>query len=326
MAARWIQGTFVPALALVLVCCGSLPALAQQSGAIEGIVSDANGSPLPGVSIEVRSSSLQGTRTSVTDAGGRFRFPVLNPGVYTVGAALAGFGRVEKTNVRVGLGATAVVHATMSPSVKGEVVVTGEAPVVDTTTTTAGTNYRAEVIDRLPVGRNYADVVKLQPGVQTDSGETQGRSLALSIYGSTSAENLYLIDGVNTTNVIKGFQGKAINAEFVEEVEVKTGGYQAEYGRNTGGVVNVITKQGGNELHGGVFAYYTTPPRALPARATRRPPTRSRETWRARTSSRRTPGASSVSPSAASSSRTGSGSSAPTTRSSRTSRTSRPRA
>ena len=95
-----------------------------------------------------------------------------------------------------------------------------------------------------------------QPGVQADFGETQGRSLAISIYGSTSSENLFLIDGVNTTNVIKGFQGKDINNEFVQEVEVKTGGYQAEYGRNTGGVINVITKSGGNEFHGGAFGYY----------------------------------------------------------------------
>ena len=95
-----------------------------------------------------------------------------------------------------------------------------------------------------------------QPGVQADFGETQGRSLAISIYGSTSSENLFLIDGVNTTNVIKGFQGKDINSEFIQEVEVKTGGYQAEYGRNTGGVINVITKSGGNEFHGGVFGYY----------------------------------------------------------------------
>ena len=124
------------------------------------------------------------------------------------------------------------------------------------TSTTQGSNYSAKVIEKLPVGRNYADIVFTQPGVQADFGETQGRSLAISIYGSTSSENLFLIDGVNTTNVIKGFQGKDINSEFIQEVEVKTGGYQAEYGRNTGGVVNVITKSGGNEFHGGVFGYY----------------------------------------------------------------------
>ncbi len=110
--------------------------------------------------------------------------------------------------------------------------------------------------DSLPIGRNYADVVFAQPGAQADFGETQGRSLPISIYGATSAENLYLIDGINTTNVVKGIEGKDINNEFVEEVEVKTDGYQAEYGRNTGGVINVITKSGGNEFHGGAFAYY----------------------------------------------------------------------
>src|SRR5262249_26877299 len=109
-----------------------------------------------------------------------------------------------------------------------------------------------------------------QRGVQIDNGESQGRSPSggmammtggggISVYGSTSSENSFLIDGVNTTNVIKGIQGKDINNEFIQEVEVKTGGYQAEYGRNTGGVVNVITKSGGNEFHGDVFGYYNWP-------------------------------------------------------------------
>ena len=134
---------------------------------------------------------------------------------------------------------------------------------MDVTSTTTGSNYSAKIMEKLPVGRNYASIVLSQPGVQTDTGETQGRALAISVYGSTSAENLFLIDGVNTTNVIKGLQGKNINGEFIQEVEVKTGGYQAEYGRNTGGVVNVITKSGGNEFHGDLFAT-TTPRTSLP--------------------------------------------------------------
>jgi Outer membrane receptor for ferrienterochelin and colicins len=134
--------------------------------------------------------------------------------------------------------------------------VTGEAPLIDTASTTTGSNYSAKVMAQLPLARNYASIALSQAGVQTDVGETQGRSLAVSVYGSTSSENLFLIDGVNTTNVIKGFQGKALNGEFIQEVEVKTGGYQAEYGRNTGGVINVITKSGGNEFHGDVFGYF----------------------------------------------------------------------
>src|SRR5207302_4594027 len=98
--------------------------------------------------------------------------------------------------------------------------------------------------------------------------ETQGRSQALAIYGATSAENQWIIDGINTTNVLKGSQGKAINTEFVQEVEVKTGGYQAEYGRALGGFINVITKSGGNVFHGDAFAYYDSQATRARQRAT----------------------------------------------------------
>ncbi len=254
MKSRWLSTFLVLALAVLGLTANV--AYSQTTGMIEGTVTDSNDSPLPGASVEIKSASLQGTRTAVTDNDGRYRFPVLPIGSYTVTARLSGFKTVERGNVQVTLSSTATIPVRMEISALAEIVVTGEAPVVDTTTTTTGTTYTANVISHLPVARNYADIVRSQPGVQTDTGETQGRSLALSIYGSTSAENLYLIDGVNTTNVIKGFQGKAINNEFVEEVEVKTGGYQAEYGRNTGGVVNVITKSGGNEFHGEGFGYF----------------------------------------------------------------------
>ncbi len=227
----------------------------QTTGTVEGTVTDQSNAPLPGVTVELTSPNLQGTRSAVTSADGRYRFPAVPPGAYKVTAELSGFGRVEK-RATVTLDATASVNLSLSLSTTAEITVTGEAPLVDSTSTTQGSNYSAKVIDKLPVGRNYADVAFSQPGVQADFGETQGRSLAISVYGSTSSENLFLIDGVNTTNVIKGFQGKDINNEFIQEVEVKTGGYQAEYGRNTGGVINVITKSGGNEFHGGVFGYY----------------------------------------------------------------------
>ncbi len=244
--------TLLLAVCLILA---PLAVVAQTTGTIEGSVTDQNGGSLPGVTVELASPNLQGTRTAVTGNDGRYRFVSLPPGRYTVTGNLSGFGNVQKT-ANVQLDATATANLQLSLTTKESVTVTGEAPIVDTTSTTTGSNYTAKVIDKLPVGRNYASIVLSQPGVQQDNGETQGRSLALSIYGSTSAENLFLIDGVNTTNVIKGFQGKNINTEFIQEVEVKTGGYQAEYGRNTGGVVNVITKSGGNEFHGDVFGYF----------------------------------------------------------------------
>jgi hypothetical protein len=242
-------------LSVCLLLLVPVALLGQTTGTVEGSITDQSGAALPGVTVEITSPNLQGTRTAVTSANGNYRFPSLPPGTYTVTATLAGFGKVQKRAV-VTLDATASVDLQMNLSTTAEVTVTGEAPLVDSTSTTTGSNYNAKVIDKLPVGRNYADIVFAQPGVQADYGETQGRSLAISIYGSTSSENQFLIDGVNTTNVIKGFQGKDINNEFVQEVEVKTGGYQAEYGRNTGGVINVITKSGGNEFHGGAFGYY----------------------------------------------------------------------
>jgi outer membrane receptor protein involved in Fe transport len=229
--------------------------LAQTTGDIQGTVSDSDGKPLPGVTVEATSPNLQGTRVVVTGTNGNYRIPAVPPGTYKVKGSLSGAGSVEKTAV-VTLDATATVNMTLRLAATEAVVVSGEAPLVDVTSTTTGSSYSAKVIEKLPTARNYADIVRSNPGVNVDRGETQGRALALTVYGATSVENQYIIDGVNTTNVIKGFQGKAINTEFIQEVEVKTGGYQAEYGRALGGVVNVITKSGGNEFHGDGFVYY----------------------------------------------------------------------
>jgi outer membrane receptor protein involved in Fe transport len=243
------------AAAFVLLLLTVPCVLAQTTGRIEGTVLDQNGAPLPGVTVEASSPNLQGTRTAVTGSDGRYRLPSLPPGTYKVSATLTGLGSVEK-NVSVLLDQTATVVMQLSLTTKEAVIVTGEAPMVDTTSTTGGTNYSSKVIEKLPLGRNYAEIIRSNPGVNQDQGDTQGRALSLTVYGATSVENQFIIDGVNTTNVIRGFQGKAINGEFIQEVEIKTGGYQAEYGRALGGVINVITKSGGNEFHGDGFVYY----------------------------------------------------------------------
>src|SRR6266545_4635238 len=226
-----------------LLLAAAIPA--QTTGDIEGTITDTSGVPLPGVTVAATSPKMQGTRVEVSGRDGKFR----------ILAALPGFEAAEES-VTVSLDATATLDLKLKLSVKESVTVTGEIPLVDVTSTTSGTNYTANVIARLPVARNYADIVRSNPGVNTDRGETQGRGLALTIYGATSVENQWIIDGINTTNVIKGFQGKAINNEFIEEVEVKTGGYQAEYGRALGGIINVITKSGGNQFRGDAFTYY----------------------------------------------------------------------
>jgi outer membrane receptor protein involved in Fe transport len=243
-------------LASVLALVSSL-AIAQTTGEIRGTVVDARGGGLPGATVDVTSPSLQGSRTTVTGANGSFQVPALPPGPYKVTVTLAGFGKAEQ-QTQVRLDATATVAVTLQVVTTEQVVVTGEAPVVDVSTTTGGSNYGSGVIDRLPVGRNYTDLVKSNPGVSQDRADRQGRAAALTVYGSTSAENSFIIDGVDTTNVIRGLQGKVINNEFIQEVEVKTDSYRAEYGNATGGIINVITKSGGNTFSGSVFGRYNS--------------------------------------------------------------------
>ncbi len=129
-------------------------------------------------------------------------------------------------------------------------------PVVDTTTTTLGSNLGTRAIETLPTARNYSSVVQITPGVSSDAHPDNNRQDSITVYGSTGAENVYYIDGVNTTGAEYGFQGKELNFEFIQAVDVKTGGYEAEHGRSTGGIINVITKSGGNQFHGDVFAYH----------------------------------------------------------------------
>ncbi len=248
MKTRWLSA--LTALVVVTVGLASAPAFAQTTGDIEGTVVDSNSSPLPGVSVEAKSASLLGTRTVVTDASGRYRFPALPVGSYTVSANLSGFTKSEKTGVRVGLGAVANVPITLSVSVKEELVVTGEAPVIDVTRGVVGLSTSNEQIQKLPLGRNFVSIANTVAGTGTDAAG------GVTVYGATSLENQYIIDGVNTTGIKIGDQGKTLNNEFVQEVEVKTGGYEAEYGRALGGIINVVTKSGGNEFHGDAFGYY----------------------------------------------------------------------
>ncbi len=250
MKFRWLSTFLVLTLAVLGLTANV--AYSQTTGDIEGTVSDTNGSSLPGASVEIKSPALQGTRMAVTDAAGRFRFPVLPSGSYTLTAALSGFTKVEKTNIRVTLGATATLPITLSVSVKEEIVVTAEAPVVDTAHGIIGATTSAETIQRLPLARNFTAIAQTVAGTGTSVGG------GLTVYGATGLENQYVIDGVNTTGVKIGDVGKTMNQEFIQEIEIKTGGYEAEYSKALGGIVNVVTKSGGNEFHGDLFGYSTT--------------------------------------------------------------------
>jgi len=236
-----------------------LPAIAfaQTTGSVSGRVLASDGSVLPGVTVEAKSPALQGTRVASTSGTGDYHLPLLPPGDYAVTFSLSGFKSEMRRSVTVGLGRDTSLDIALKPaSVSEELTVSAEAPVLDTTSTTLGTNLTTRAIETLPTARNYSSIVQVAPGVSSDVNPENGDQSKISIYGSSGAENSFYIDGVNTTNAEYGFQGKELNFEFIGEVDVKTGGYEAEYGRSTGGIINVITKSGGNQFSGDVFGYY----------------------------------------------------------------------
>ena len=165
-------------------------------------------------------------------------------------AQLAGFKNTEQADVRINLDQTITLSLKMQIASLSETVqVVGTSPVIDTTSAAGGINASQELFAQLPTRRDFYSISRIAPGVTQD---TYGAAMS----GSTSAENQYIIDGLNTTGVEVGTQGKTLNFDFVQEVEVKTGGLGAEYGRMTGGAVNVITKSGGNAFHGDGFGFF----------------------------------------------------------------------
>jgi hypothetical protein len=234
------------ALPLILAA-GALPLAAQTTGALQGRVKGSQGAPVGGAKVVLTGASLQGTRTTLTEGDGSFRFGLLPPGAYTLTLTKDGMN-TTKVTTQVGLDKTASVEVSMAPVAAAVVEVTDVATAVDVKATTVGANFTTEVIQQLPLSRDFASIALLAPGVTEDRE-------GLKVYGSSGAENNYVVDGINTTNVEFGTQGKKIPMEFIQEFQVKTGGYEAEYGKALGGVLNVITKSGGNEFSGDLFAY-----------------------------------------------------------------------
>jgi hypothetical protein len=236
--------------AFVILCLLALiwamPAAAQeQTGSIQGTVKDSSGAVLPGVTVEARSPSVVGVSTAVTDAQGVYRFPALPPGTYTVSATLQGFN-AQKITGTISLGQSLKVDITMTVGGVAETVqVTGEAPLIDTKQNASFTTVSKDIIDRIPKGRDFSTVVSTAAGAQDES-----RSGGIQVDGSSGSENRFIIDGMDTTNLRTGVQGKTMMLDFIQEVQVKSSGYNAEFGGSTGGVISALTKSGSNQIRG----------------------------------------------------------------------------
>ncbi len=243
-------------LSLVLVCAAAGAAWGQTTGGIVGRVTDESGGGLPGATATAQGPVLQGSRTAAAGGDGGYRLTLLPPGEYMVSFSLDGFATETREGVPVGLDRETTLNIVLRPTAAEEITVVGEAPVLDPTSTTLGTTLDTRAIQTLPTARNYSSLAQVTPGISSDAHPENTGQGTITVYGSTGAENVYIIDGLNTTSLEFGFQGKELNYEFIQALDVKTGGYEAEFGRSTGGIINVITKSGGNEFHGDLFAYH----------------------------------------------------------------------
>ncbi len=241
-------------LLAVLVClAAAVPAAAQeQTGSIQGIVKDQSGAVLPGVTVEARNQATGAAQTTVTDGTGKYRFPALPPGLYDLNSTLQSFTPAKNENVVLELGQLLTIDLTMAPAAVTETVtVTGESPLIDVKQNATFAVIPVDRIERIPKGRNFTDVLAVVPGANLES-----RAGGVSIGGASGSENRFVVDGMDTTNLQNGSSGKTYITDFIQEIQVKTAGYNAEYPGATGGVVNALTKSGTNVFRGSAGFYY----------------------------------------------------------------------
>jgi hypothetical protein len=240
---------------LVLLLAAALviatPALADspQTGTLEGTVVDAGGGALPGVAITL--TSERGAQSAITDEEGAFRFGLLAPGTYTVGASLEGFRGVEQS-ARVDSGGRVSVTLRLGLETGEAITVTNEAPLVNKFEVATAATLEAEVADELSFNsRNYQSTTYMMPGV-VQSANSQGLGdHRPGVNGGGWQENAAFIDGVDTSNTRRGGSSRIfLPTTALAEVRMDGSAYGAEYGRVTGGVTGVITKSGTNQFHG----------------------------------------------------------------------------
>ncbi len=238
---------FSPWLALLLVMpCGV--AFGQQTGTISGEVTTADGDAIPGVVVEARGDVLPRARTALTKANGDYRFPQLPPGNYQLTFSLDGMTSVTR-EVRVVLGQTAFIDVAMQPEGVTEALeVFGEAPVIDTTSTELKAAVDDEAIERLPIGQEYQDLVKLIPGVQYTEDDIRGPSA-----GGSGQDNVYLFDGVNVGVPLFGTLSADPSSHDIEQVSIVKGGAKAiDFNRSGGFLINSVSKSGTDRFKGAV--------------------------------------------------------------------------
>ncbi len=272
--ARAVGTSLAAALLVVLLPATPASAQATGTGVLTGTVTDASDKrPLADTVVTASSPDLQGEQVVVSDAEGFFRIPDLPSGTYTLRFEKDGSRSLTRDGIGLRADTTLRVNAALLPEVikAEEVVVEARAPVVDVGSSSIGQNITSDFVKRIPVAspdgkgganRLFEAASEVVPGAKSDYNGS-----GISFAGASSPENNYVIDGLSVNNPGFGFVGTALSTEFVKETNVISGGYMPEYGRTMGGVLNVVTKSGSNEFHGGFFSYVAPGALQAPARS-----------------------------------------------------------
>jgi Carboxypeptidase regulatory-like domain len=265
---------------VLLVCTLLLSAvtlLAQETTAgLQGTVKDSSGAVLKGAQVVVTANTLPGEKTAKTDANGYYRFANLPPGNYTVTVTAEGFDTQRNAGLVLETGHLPTVDFSLQVGKTQTIVeVSGEAPAIDVTTNHTMTNVTEDVIQDVPHGRSFQSVIQFAPSARNEplmgnnlgqstpgtggappGSGTNGQPYGFSVAGASDAENSYLVEGQETANLIGGYSHTNVPFDFIQEVQIKSSGIEAEHGGALGGVVNVIMKKGSNSYHGSVFAQF----------------------------------------------------------------------
>lgn len=227
---------------------------AQTTSTIEGTVTDQQALPVPGAEIHVVNSDMGIDRAAKSESNGSYRVPALPAGTYTLTVTKAGFAPTTIRDLQVTVNQTLALNLTLKLGGQSEKVeVSAETPLLESTTSATGSTVTPTQIEDMPInGRNYLDLMQLVPGVAINRQVDPTLDGATPILGERGGNVVYLIDGLPNRDEVNGGAAAQFNMDSILEFQVVTSSYKAEFGHGSGGVVNVVSKSGTNELHGGV--------------------------------------------------------------------------
>ncbi|MCI0618249.1 carboxypeptidase-like regulatory domain-containing protein, partial [bacterium] len=227
---------------------------------LTGTVKDDQGNPIPGVNVSAKNTETGLERTDVTDDSGVFRIPSMPFGTYDITAQIQGFATQVQKGIRMDVGRTVSIDFAMKLSTTGETMeITGETPLIETTESHIATVVTPEQVENLPLnGRQFANLGALAPGttLTVHPDPTRPSNLAVSLIGGSGRNMNVTVDGGDNNDDTVGGINQFYSLESIAEFNLLTNRYKAEYGRSSGGVLNVVTKSGTNDLHGSFFSLF----------------------------------------------------------------------